>query len=149
MSRYPTLHHSQICSRPFRNFHPCAPIPTPSSPLQDRFAVYYAIPRPLIYGALPQRENTLSVQGTRSDIKRRLPLYPSSPTLYSGNTSLPPWVHIFRSSKSTSRMCISMFVKTLVVGGNNNSLPLSSVQQFLSERCRDMMKSHVNDETDT
>ena len=36
-------------------------------------------------------------------------------------------------------MCISMFVKTLVVGGNNNSQPLSSLQQFLSERCRDMM----------
>ena len=45
----------------------------------------------------------LSVQGTRSDIKHRLPLYPSSPTLYSGNTSLPPWIHIYRSSKSTSR----------------------------------------------
>ena len=32
-----------------------------------------------------------------------LPLYPSSPTLYSGNISLPPWIHIYRSIKSTSR----------------------------------------------
>ena len=47
-----------------------------------------------------------------------------------------------RCRHSERIMCISMFLKTLVVGGNNNSLPLSTTQQMLSEmyckmtRCR-------------
>ena len=36
-------------------------------------------------------------------------------------------------------MCISLFLKTLVVGGNNNSIPITHEQELLSAKYRDMV----------
>jgi hypothetical protein len=37
---------------------------------------------------------------------------------------------------------ISLYLKTMVVGGNNNSMQLTEVQQMLSNKYRDMVSSN-------
>jgi hypothetical protein len=38
---------------------------------------------------------------------------------------------------------ISLYLKTMVVGGNNNSMQLTEVQQMLSNKYRDMVSLNL------
>ena len=46
-----------------RHIHPCSTVSTPPAPLRPRLHIYYAIPRPLVHGALPQRKRLVPIQG--------------------------------------------------------------------------------------
>jgi len=57
------------------------------------------------------------------------------------NATIPHCIST-RCHQADSIMCISMFLKTAVVGLNNNSIPLTNVQHQLADQYRDMMIRH-------
>jgi hypothetical protein len=65
-----------------------------------------------------------------------IPMRPGDFLLF--NSSVPHCIST-RCRASQKIMCISLFLKTLVVGCNNNSLALTPTQQILSEQYRTMM----------
>jgi hypothetical protein len=65
-----------------------------------------------------------------------IPMRPGDFLLF--NSRIPNCIST-RFQYSQKIMYVTMFLKTLVVGCNNNSLPLTPTQQSLSEVCRTMM----------
>jgi hypothetical protein len=70
-----------------------------------------------------------------------VPMRPGDFLLF--NSQLPHCIST-RCRHSERIMCISMFLKTLVVGENNNSQPLTSTQHSMSELYRSKFKSSSN-----
>ena len=65
-----------------------------------------------------------------------VPMRPGDFLLF--NATIPHCISTRRFAEQKI-MCISLFLKTLVVGGNNNSIPTNSAQDLLSAKYRDMV----------